>query len=64
MIERIARALAENADFPLESQARAVLRAMRNTTPEIDAAMRRAFERQESIWTAAIDICLKETKET
>ncbi|HJU04964.1 MAG TPA: hypothetical protein VJ692_07390 [Nitrospiraceae bacterium] len=37
---------------------RETVEAMRQPTPEIHAAMRRAFERQEDVWTAGIDAAL------
>lgn len=36
------------------------IEAIREPTPEIEAAMRRAFERQENIWSAGIDAALDE----
>lgn len=65
MIERVAEAISASinlrhkpTDAALARYARAAIEAMREPTPEIDRAMRSAFERQKPIWPAAIDAAL------
>lgn len=42
----------------VRAETRCGFEAMREPTPEINSAMRRAFERQEDIWSAGIDAAL------